>query len=393
VAYRDRHIVKIVQMNYAFDEGVTDPEALVEQYSTLTGWSQALLAAGAQRVAVVQRFHRDAAFTRGGVDFVFRHDRSEPSAWTWPGRVHRAVLELNPDVAHVNGLTFPARTWLLRRALPPSAAIVVQDHATGVPRAQCSKPLGRAKQVVRRHAMRAIDGFMFSSAEQAVPWRDGGYIAPNQPVYEVMEASTDFTRLPRVAARQASGLEGTPAILWVGRLNPNKDPLTVLDAFERVLERMPGAILTMIFSADDLLPAVQERLRLSVLLARRVRLLGRVPHRLMPAYYSAADMFVLGSHHEGSGYAVLEACACGAVPVVTSIPPFRAITGNGSIGALWMAGDTSGCARALAEVARADLIEASARVQAHFDRALNWEAVGRKAMRAYEDVVRVRAGV
>ncbi len=380
-------------MNYSFDARLTDPDALIEQYSTLTGWSHAVLAAGARRVAVVQRFHRDAAVTRVGVEYVFRHDRCGPGGWTWPARVHRAVLDLDPDVAHVNGLAFPARTWLLRRALRPSAAVVVQDHANGVPPSHGSEPLGRAKRVVRRRAMRAIDGFMFSSAEQAAPWREAGYIAPNQPVYEVMEASTDFTRLPRAAARRATGLEGAPAILWVGRLNENKDPLTVLDAFEQVVEGMPGAVLTMIFSADDLLAMVRERLRLSALLPRRVRLLGLVPHQLMHAYYSAADIFVLGSHHEGSGYALLEACACGAVPVVTSIPAFRAITGNGSIGALWMPGDTSGCARALREVARADLFQASARVLAHFDRALNWEAVGRKAMRAYEDVVRVRVGV
>ena len=74
-------------------------------------------------------------------------------------------------------------------------------------------------------------------------------------------------------------------------------------------------------------------------LARRVRLVGYVPQEKLPAYYSAADIFVLGSHHEGSGYALIEACACGAVPVVTRIPPFRAITGDGARGALWPPGD------------------------------------------------------
>jgi glycosyltransferase involved in cell wall biosynthesis len=275
--------------------------------------------------------------------------------------------------------------------LPRSAAILVQDHATGAPPAPARDPRRRAKQAISRRAMRAADGFMFSAAQQAVPWREAGYIAANQPVYEVMEASTDLRRMPKEAARQASGLEGAPAVLWVGRLNENKDPLTVLDGFERALVHIPGATLTMIFGADDLLPLVQDRLRGSVLLGGRVRLLGRVPHHLMHAYYSAADLFVLGSHHEGSGYALLEACACGAVPVVTSIPAFRAITGDGSIGALWMPGDTSGCARALAELGRADLAEASARVQARFDRALNWEAVGRDAMRAYRDIARARA--
>ena len=58
----------------------------------------------------------------------------------------------------------------------------------------------------------------------------------------------------------------------------------------------------------------------------------------MTTFYSAADLFVVGSHHEGSGYALMEACACGAVPVVTGIPTFRLLTGSGSIGALWTPG-------------------------------------------------------
>jgi glycosyltransferase involved in cell wall biosynthesis len=385
--------VRIALVNYAFDERLADPEALLERYSTLTGWSHALLAAGAERVTVVQRFHRDAVLTRHGVQFVFRRELSKPGRWKWPGRLHHAVAELGPEIAHVNGLTFPARTWLLRRALHPSTAILVQDHASGVPRAGGNTPWRGAKRALLRRAMQASDAFMFSSAEQAAPWRDAGCIAPTQPVYEVLEASTDFKRIPRAAARQASGLEGTPAVLWVGRLNRNKDPLTVLDAFDRALGLLPGAVLTMVFSEDDLLPAVRDRLRTSAVLGRHVRLLGCVPHALMPAYYSAADIFVLGSHHEGSGYALLEACACGTVPVVTSIPAFRAITAGGAIGALWTPGDGSACARALAEVGRTDLLQASARVSAHFQRALTWEAVGLAAMRAYRSAVQMRGAL
>ena len=48
------------------------------------------------------------------------------------------------------------------------------------------------------------------------------------------------------------------------------------------------------------MPAVRRRVSDSPALARSVRLVGRVPHRQMAAFYSAADLFVLGSAHEGS---------------------------------------------------------------------------------------------
>lgn len=58
-------------------------------------------------------------------------------------------------------------------------------------------------------------------------------------------------------------------------------------------------------------------------------------------------MLVAGSRHEGSGYAVIEALACGVVPVVTDIAPFRALTDRGRVGALWPVGNAERLARAL----------------------------------------------
>jgi len=103
-------------------------------------------------------------------------------------------------------------------------------------------------------------------------------------------------------------------------------------------------------------------------LSDRVRLLGSVEHGRLAAFYSAADLFVLGSHHEGSGYALIEALACGCVPVVTDVPPFRRHHGDGSVGALWPVGDAARCAEALARLARADLPAARAAATAHFER-------------------------
>src|SRR6185295_19645288 len=96
---------------------------------------------------------------------------------------------------------------------------------------------------------------------------------------------------------------------------------------------VPDATLSMVYSESELLDDVQRRVKNSAALRQRVRLVGAVPHERMAAFFSAADLYVGGSHHEGSGYALIEACACGAVPVVTDIPTFRLITGGA--GALW----------------------------------------------------------
>jgi glycosyltransferase involved in cell wall biosynthesis len=196
--------------------------------------------------------------------------------------------------------------------------------------------------------------------------------------------------MARAAAREASGVGGSPAILWVGRLNANKDPLTVLEGFERALRDLPGARLTMIFGTDELGAEVRARISQSSVLRERVRLAGTVAHQRMPSFFSAADIFVAGSHHEGSGYSLMEAIACGASPAVTDIPTFRLLTGGGSVGALWKSGDATDCARALVEVGRRDLQAERARLADHFARELSWNAVGQRAMEIYKQVLGAR---
>lgn len=368
-----RDALSIVQVNYSFDTRLTDPDELLERYFTLSGWGEALRTAGAGAVLTVQRFHRSARIARNGVDYIFTGASGLGVA--------RMVAARRPDIAHVNALIFPGYTWLLRRAVPAPTAIVVQNHSpdTAIGRAPWLRLLGRAGRG-------AVDAFLFAAAEHADPWRRAGFISAAQPTYQVMEASSPLRPVARAEAREAAGMRGSPAVLWVGRLNANKDPLTVLDGFERSLARLPDATLTMIYSTEELLGQVRFRVAGTPALRARVHLVGPVPRERIVTYFSAADLFVVGSHREGSGYALMEACACGAVPVVTDIPTFRLLTG-GAAGALWPTGDAAALASALADVGTRDLQVERAQLADHFSRALTWEAVGRRALEIYEDVV------
>jgi glycosyltransferase involved in cell wall biosynthesis len=380
--------MRVVQVNYAFDPGLKTPDDLLIRYTTLTGWADALAKAGAE-VLTVQQFHSSANVTRYGLPYEFGPlDAIAP-----------AVAAFRPHVVHVNGLIFPVQTWALRRALAPFVpAIVVQDHAGGPP------PGWRAHAY--RRLYRTVNAFLLSTEAHARPWRDAGIIGPEQQVYDVMEASTSIRALDMDEARSVSGVTGDPAVVWIGRLNANKDPLTVLDAFERFASTHESATLTMIFHERDLLDDVRERVAVSSRLRECVRLAGEVPHDRIAAFLSAADLFVVGSHHEGSGYALLEALACGATPVVTDIPSFRALmttdirptsdkrpTNVGRlsevretyVGRLWTAGDADACARALASASR---FRDRQRVIDHFERFLTWDAVGRRAVEIYREVIR-----
>ena len=193
---------------------------------------------------------------------------------------------------------------------------------------------------LQRWGLRAADGFFFAARDLAASWMDDGLISKHQSIFEIMEGSNNFHCRDRSSSRARTGMAGNPVVLWVGRLIPLKDPLTVLEGFIRVLRHAPQARLYMAYGTADMLPAVRERIGANKILAGAVTLMGRVEHSQLEDIYNSADYFVLGSHHEGSGFSLAEAMACGVVPVVTDIPSFRVMTDGGRIGACWRPGSS-----------------------------------------------------
>jgi glycosyltransferase involved in cell wall biosynthesis len=170
-------------------------------------------------------------------------------------------------------------------------------------------------------------------------------------------------------------------------LDANKDPLTILAGVSAAARRLPNLRLHCCFGDAPLLQAVKDRIAADPQLNGRVSLLGRVPHERIELLMRASDMFVLGSHREGSGYSLIEALACGLPPVVTAIPSFRSLTGGGAVGRLWPCGDHHALCEALHSIARSLGSAMRDTVRAHFNRELSFAALGLKLAAMYEDVL------
>ncbi len=371
--------MRIVQANAVYDPAAKTPGALLDLYRTLTEWSTAVARAGAE-VSVVQRFHTAGTIEREAVRYEFVTDKERPwmSTTGAPPAFVDAVVKAQADVVHINGLIFPALVAAIRRDASARAAIVVQHHGGEFP----IRGAGLVGMLSRRRwktGLAAATAISFTAAEQAEPWRAAG-VLDTVRVIEIVEASTTMRQVKRDRAITAIGASGSPLILWVGRLTTNKDPLTVLDGLELALPQLPHARVMMVFGDDMLIESVDQRVRESALLSARVTLVGRVGHDEMPNYYAAADVFVSGSHSEGSGYALIEAMSAGVVPVVTDIPSFRAIAGDLE---RWAPGDAAGLARVLVKTCSADLEAQGIAVKSRFERLLSWDAIGAATVREY----------
>lgn len=359
--------MRVVHVNCARDSFRRFGTDLLDAWPTLGFVAAAAREAGVD-VAVVQSSHRDGVCERDGVTFHF-------VAKPWPARLARRVKALAPDVVHVNGLGFPFHT----RALSAIAPVLVQDHA--------SNPDSQAR-LLRRWGLAKITGVAFTSEEQALPFFDNRTLNRETPVFAIPESSTRFRDGDRAAARGATGVYGKPAVLWVGHLDQNKDPLTVLDGFSRALTDVPDAHLWCCYGNAPLLARIRARLAWNRPLADHMHLLGSVAHETVELFCRAADFFMLGSRREGSGYALIEALACGATPIVSDIPAFRAITGGGVVGALCKPGDAEAFGRALVSLARLPSELLRTRAVAHFQSELAFPVLGRKLAAAYEAVAR-----
>lgn len=95
--------MRVVQVNYASDPALKSAAELLDHYTTLTGWADAIAGAGAE-VLTVQRFRSSANVTRRGLPYTF----GDFSA------IASAAAAFQPDIVHINGLTFPYQTWRLR---------------------------------------------------------------------------------------------------------------------------------------------------------------------------------------------------------------------------------------------------------------------------------------
>ena len=267
-----------------------------------------------------------------GIEYFLVKDnhRNDLKWYQTPSVFHKKVAENEHDIIHINSFNYAYQASILKSKFPQSK-IVIQHHA--------ENPRNPIKRFLIRYFSSSLDGFIFSSGEIYNEWLEEKIIPAGKNFAEILEGSSNFTFMNRNEMRNKTGLNGKPILLWVGRLNENKDPITILSGFAKLLNDFPEARLYMIFSEDQLKHQVSSFIKQNLLLKKSVTLLGFIDHKDICDYYNSADYFVLGSHYEGSGYSLVEAMSCGVVPIVTDIPSFRMITNKGKIGALWKCGD------------------------------------------------------
>ncbi len=358
--------MKVVFVSYNNQSAFDSPHLWIEKIKTFAALMEEL---GMYcDVHYVKQINYDGSLSKNGIQYHFLRSKQEKS-W-FPLRINSLVKQLDPDIVIVSGIRSPLQVMQLRRKLGKNVKIIGRHHA--------DHPPTGFRKFLQQHADKCFDAYLFTSVGNAAEWLSSGIIRNKEKIRELTEASTELSRLDKKESFHLTGMKGGLNFLWVGRLNANKDPLTILNGFEHFLAIQPEAKLYMIFHEKDMLAGVEERIDRSSLLKNSVILKGMVPHDELPAWYSAADFYISGSHSEGGSYALLEAMACGCIPIITAIPAALKMTGDGKYGIVFQPGDADGLATKLKQLPSMNREEMSRSVMEHFRNELSNEALAKK---------------
>lgn len=356
--------MRIVSVQYVHNN-YGDPQRWLERIAFYTGIFEAL----AKNHEVYSFYHIDYQGNYNSNNVTYHFTGLTGLNLIFPFKFHQKIARLNPDIILAQGFHHPFQLWLLRRKMPASVRFFIHHHA--------ERPLRFHWKFFQKLIDPFVSGYFFVSRLQADPWVVDGQIREKKKVYEVMECSSIYQKIDRYSAREKTGVSGK-VYLWVGRLEANKDPITLVKAFTAFASSEESVFLYVIYQQEDLLEEIKSLAKAE----SRIRLIGRQNKEQLLHWYNSADFIVSTSHYEGSGIAVCEAMSCGCIPILSAIPSFRWMT-NEDIGLHFKAGDENQLLSALKKSLVLDLDQEQKRTIENFQARLSFSAIASRMTQAF----------
>lgn len=311
---------------------------------------EAALALGSREVRFLPLVHMDAKAHRTVVPVVMRY------MWAL------ARYRRSNDFAGFDVLDFHRiePVWLFRGDVRPKNVIVHQDMSV-IRDKNCDIMWRHAPWLYERieHNLFSHVDRIFSVRQTAVSryrdlypdlaerisfiptWVDTSAFSAPKGAHERASA--------RAALRSALELksESIRILVYVGRLDKQKDPLLLLQAFGEAANRQSDLHLVII--GDGVLRPQVEAARKELRLDSNVTLLGVKPPAEISRVLSGSDLFILSSAYEGMPVAVLEALATGLPVVSTNVGEIPLVVRPGVSGRISAERSASALATAICE--------------------------------------------
>ncbi len=371
-------MIKVIDVVYHCHNEYDQPKQVIAKHAPSLGFTDYLK--NRLDISFVKHANYEGIEKINNIEYAFF--KSNNSFWHIPFKTHRYIKKQDPDIVIVEGLVFPLQLMMLKLKLGKKCRIIAQYHN--------EKPFTGLKKYFQKMADYSINTYLFTSRDEAKDWVNKKIIKDPLKCREILEASTYFTKKDKAQSQARVGMRGKYNFLWVGRLNKNKDPFTVLRSFERYASLNPEVRLYMIYQENQLADEVKRMIEQNIVLKKSVTLVGKVIHDELVYWYSAANFYISGSHRDASSYALLEAMACGCIPIVTKIPSFKKITCNGEFGFLFPAGDEKSLSEILNGIEQVNIEEKANAVEKYFRKNLGFKNIADDMVEIFEKLIPVK---
>jgi glycosyltransferase involved in cell wall biosynthesis len=254
-------------------------------------------------------------------DLTRRTNRRKLRYMVWAEVVRRLVRQIQPDVLHAHQVS--SAGWLAAAAgYHPFEVTAWGSDLLVNPRRS------RAQRWLARWVLRRADYVTCVSAALAEAALALG--ADPQRV-EVAPWGVDmgiFRPLDGEARRRLKedlGLAAGPVVASIRAFQPIYNPLDVAQAIPLILAQVPAAqFVVFVYNEDPDLLARFKELAQAAQGGDAVRYVHDLPHdRAIAQFLQVADVAVSVPSSDGTPLSVLEAMACGVVPVVSDVPSLR----------------------------------------------------------------------
>ena len=237
------------------------------------------------------------------------------------------------DVVHIHELWHYPHWVAARTALHQSVPYVISPHGEFSPWALCQKAIAKRiyAPTLLWPSLRHVAALHALSETELQQIRDFGVhtqtvVIPNgvpaSAVVQVRDAEAGLRRFPKLRDKRI--------VLFLGRLQPQKGPDVLLEAWSAVQQAVPSAHLLMAGPGDA---STETSLRAQVRrlgLEASVTFAGPLFGIDKKAALSVAELFVLPSRSEGQSIALLEAMASNLPVVVTAAANFPDVAASRS---------------------------------------------------------------
>jgi glycosyltransferase involved in cell wall biosynthesis len=223
-----------------------------------------------------------------------------------------AVMKWNPDVLHLYSSVAGAVGCRILR--PPKGITIFTCHHA---------PFGKGRTWKNRLLSRPV-------AHATLPLMDGIIADGNRdlPVLRRIAKHVPFAVVRNAVPSSGPPISDgplAPCAIWVARLAHPKDPLMAVSAWEKVVARIPDAMLT-ICGSGPLGDALQARVSKSPARSN-IQIAGFVADT-SPIVKQASVFLLISKVEGGTTMATLEAMSEGLVPVITDVGESDLLTSN-----------------------------------------------------------------